>query len=133
MNKINRIVILLMAAWLVASIIFSWAFILDDALIHLRYADNLLHTHRITYDGVHSNYGTSSLLYVTILAILRSVIQSPNLPRGLSSFVHLLLFSGLAILIAKLTSRQSSCFPETPSWAYLSPAPGGSICRSLAG
>src|ERR1700733_2179221 len=108
MNKTYRIVVLLMAAWLVACIVFTWASILDDALIHLRYADNLLHTHHITYDGVHPNYGASSLLYVSLLAVLRSFITSPNLPRGVSSVVHLLLFFGMAILLARSIPRQSA-------------------------
>jgi hypothetical protein len=92
MNKTYRIAVPLMATWLVICIVFSWASILDDALIHLRYADNLLRTHQITYDGVHPNYGVSSLLYVSLLAVLRGFITSPNLPRGVSSTVHLLLF-----------------------------------------
>jgi len=108
MNKTYRIVVLLMAVWLVACIVLSWASILDDALIHLRYADNLLRTHHITYDGIHPNYGVSSLLYVSLLALLRSVISSPNLPRGVSSVVHLLLFFAMAILLARSIPRQSS-------------------------
>jgi hypothetical protein len=108
MNKTYRTVVLLMAAWLVVCIVFTWASILDDALIHLRYADNLLRTHHITYDGIHPNYGTSSLLYVSLLALLRSFITSPNLPRGVSSVVHLLLFFGMAVLLARSIPRQSS-------------------------
>jgi hypothetical protein len=108
MNKTYRIVVLLMAAWLVVCIVFTWASILDDALIHLRYADNLLRTHHITYDGIHPNYGASSLLYVSLLALLRSFIPSPNLPRGVSSVVHLLLFFGMAVLLARSIPRQSS-------------------------
>lgn len=108
MNKTYRTVVLLMAAWLVVCIVFTWASILDDALIHLRYADNLLRTHRITYDGIHPNYGASSLLYVSLLALLRSFIPSPNLPRGVSSVVHLLLFFGMAVLLARSIPRQSS-------------------------
>jgi hypothetical protein len=107
MNKTYRIIVLLMAVWLVACIVFSWASILDDALIHLRYADNLLRTHHLTYDGIHPNYGVSSLLYVSLLALLRSIISSPNLPRGVSSFFHLLLFSGMAGLLARSIPRQS--------------------------
>jgi hypothetical protein len=108
MNKTYRIVMLLMAAWLVACIVLSWASILDDALIHLRYADNLLRTHHLTYDGIHPNYGVSSLLYVSLLAVLSSVIASPNLPRGISSVVHLLLFSGMTALLVRSITRQSS-------------------------
>jgi hypothetical protein len=108
MNKTYRIVVPLMAAWLVACIVFSWPSILDDALIHLRYADNLLRTHHITYDGVHPNYGVSSLLYVALLALLSSVIHSPNLPRGVSSGVHLLLFAGMAVLLTRSIPPRST-------------------------
>jgi hypothetical protein len=108
MNKTYRIVVPLMAVWLVICIVLTWASILDDAMIHLRYADNLLHTHHITYDGVHPNYGVSSLLYVSLLAFLRSFISSPNLPRGVASAAHLLLFSGIATLIALSIPRRSS-------------------------
>jgi hypothetical protein len=108
MNKTYRIVVSLLAAWLVFCIVLSWASILDDAMIHLRYADNLLRTHQITYDGVHPNYGVSSLLYVSLLALLRSFISSPNLPRGVSSAAHLLLFGGVAILLARSISRSAS-------------------------
>jgi hypothetical protein len=108
MNKIYRIVVPLMAVWLVICIVLTWASILDDAMIHLRYADNLLRTHFITYDGVHPNYGVSSLLYVSLLAFLRSFISSPNLPRGVASVAHLLLFSGIAVLLARSIPRQAS-------------------------
>ena len=82
--------------WLLAWIWLSWPYSLDDALIHLRYADHLLHQHRITYDGVHNSFGTSSLLYVYLLAALRLLWTSPLLPRVVSSIVYALLFLGLA-------------------------------------
>jgi hypothetical protein len=50
----------------------------------------------ISYDGVHPDYGTSSLLYVWLLAALRILSTSPVLPRAVSSFFHVLLFAGLA-------------------------------------
>jgi hypothetical protein len=109
MNRNYRFAVFVMAAWLVLSIVLSWASILDDALIHLRYADNLLHTHYITYDGIHPDYGVSSLLYVFLLAFLRNFILSPNLPRAVSSAFHLLLFAGVAIVIAKSIPRQAFC------------------------
>ncbi len=108
MKRIYRIAVPLLAVWLIACIIWSWPSILDDALIHLRYADNLLRTHHITYDGVHPNYGVSSLLYVSLLAVLRSVITSPNLPRGVSSVAHLLLFAGMTVLLARSIPRRLS-------------------------
>jgi hypothetical protein len=54
--------------WLGSWIYFTRYAMLDDALIHLRYAAFLRQLHFITYDGVHASYGTSSLLYVSLLA-----------------------------------------------------------------
>ncbi len=88
-----------LAAWMLVWIWLSWPYSLDDALIHLRYADHLLHLHRVTYDGVHPSFGTSSLLYVSLLAALRSLWTSPLLPRVLSSITYLCLFSGLAVTL----------------------------------
>jgi hypothetical protein len=85
----------------------SWAAIQDDALIHLRYADNLFLYHFITYDGVHGDYGASSLLYVALLAVLRGLTASPNLPRAVSSIVHGLLFAGLAYGFVVRLPRQA--------------------------
>ncbi len=96
MTKAYRIAIPLLGAWLAAWMYISWPAIQDDALIHLRYADNLLLHHFITYDGVHADYGASSLLYVALLAVLRGLSSSPNLPRAVSSGVHAVLFVSLA-------------------------------------
>ncbi len=95
------------ALWLAAWIVLSWAAIQDDALIHLRYAENLRRFHAITYDGVHPNFGTSSLLYVGLLALVSSVIRSPELPRLISSLVHVSLLCGLAWVFAKKIPRAS--------------------------
>lgn len=95
MTRTYRIVLPLLGVWLGAWMYLSWAAIQDDALIHLRYADNLFLHHFITYDGTHPDYGASSLLYVGLLALLRGLTTSPNLPRAVSSLVHGLLFCGL--------------------------------------
>ncbi len=96
MPKRYRSLTILLAVWLLVWLILSWPAVQDDAFIHLRYAANLLHDHIISYDGVHPDYGTSSLLYVALLAGLRAVFQSPVLPRAVSSVFHVLLFVGLA-------------------------------------
>ena len=95
------------ALWLTAWIVLSWAAIQDDALIHLRYAENLVAHHAITYDGVHPNFGTSSLLYVGLLAAASTVTRSPNLPRLVSSVAHAALFGGLAWIFLRRLERTS--------------------------
>jgi hypothetical protein len=87
---------ILLAVWLLVWLRISWPAMQDDAFIHLRYAVNLLKSHMISYDGVHPDYGTSSLLYVGLLAGLRTLFQSPVLPRAVSSVFHVTLFAGLA-------------------------------------
>jgi hypothetical protein len=125
MSKMERILLPLLLVWLVTWIAISWPAIQDDALIHLRYADNLYVHHFITYDGVHASYGASSLLYVGVLAGLRGFTTSPNLPRAVSSAMHLLLFSGLAYgfllrlpktaRLARLAGLVLLCLTATPS------------------
>ncbi len=94
--------------FLIVWIVLSWAGVQDDAFIHLRYADNLLRTHQITYDGIHPDYGASSLLYVSLLAALRGFSASPDLPRIVSTCAHLVLAAGLLIFCFKFIQRDSS-------------------------
>jgi hypothetical protein len=106
-NRAYRWAIPALLLWLLVWIGLSWAGVLDDAFIHLRYAANLYRTHLITYDGVHSNYGASSLLYVCLLSFFRAFTSSPGLPRIVSSCVHVLLFVGLALLFLRAVPRES--------------------------
>jgi len=106
-NRAYRLVVPILALWLLVWIFLSWAGVQDDAFIHLRYAGNLFRTHFITYDGVHPNYGASSLLYVYLLAFLRAFTSSPGLPRVVSSCAHLLLFAGLVFLFLRAIPRES--------------------------
>jgi hypothetical protein len=99
--KIYRILTIVFALWLLVWLRLSWPAVQDDAFIHLRYAVNLLQHHRISYDGVHPDYGTSSLLYVGLLAGLRNFFTTPVLPRAVSSAFHLLLFGGLVWAFAR--------------------------------
>jgi hypothetical protein len=95
-SKTYRSVTIILGLWLCIWIFVSWPSVQDDAFIHLRYAVNLLRYHMISYDGLHPDYGTSSLLYVWLLAGLREFFQSPVLPRAVSSIFHVVLFAGLA-------------------------------------
>jgi hypothetical protein len=96
MSKIYRSLTIVFAIWLMVWLRLSWPAMQDDAFIHLRYAVNLLQHHMISYDGMHPDYGTSSLLYVWLLAGLREFFASPVLPRAVSSVFHVVLFGGLA-------------------------------------
>ena len=102
MSKVYKVALTVLSLWLFCWVYVAWAAIQDDALIHLRYADNLFTHHFVTYDGVHQDYGASSLLYITLLAVLRSVFASPNLPHAVSSVVHLLLFGGVVLAFATM-------------------------------
>ena len=95
MPKSYRSLTIVFALWLFVWVCLSWPAMQDDAFIHLRYAVNLLQHHILSYDGVHKDYGTSSLLYVWLLAGLRAFFQSPVLPRAVSSVFHVALFAGL--------------------------------------
>ena len=106
-DKTYRWAVPVLGLCLVSWILISWAGVQDDAFIHLRYADNLFRTHLITYDGVHPNYGASSLLYVYLLSFLRAFASSPDLPRIVSSCVHVLLFAGLVLLFLRAVPRES--------------------------
>lgn len=106
-NRAYKFVLPLLGLWLAVWDFFSWAAIQDDALIHLRYADNLFRTHFITYDGIHPSYGASSLLYVHVLAFLSGFISSPNLPRGVASFMHAALFLITSVILVRFIPRES--------------------------
>jgi hypothetical protein len=104
----RKAVIPLLSIWLIAWIYLSWYAVQDDALIHLRYANFLHSLHFITFDGVRPNYGESSLLYVGILALLRSVSVSPLLPHAVSSFFHLVLFAMCSVMFLRAGRCSSS-------------------------
>ncbi len=94
------------AAW-VAALLYGTRFaMLDDALIHLRYASYLRQVHYITFDGVTPSFGTSSLLYVSLLALLRSLSTSPMLPKACSVVAYLAVL-GLVIALFRHCRRSS--------------------------
>lgn len=107
--SVRRLLWIAIACWLASLLWVSRREMLDDALIHLRYASFFQQQHRITFDGVHSGYGASSLLYVVVLAALRSFTLSPLLPKAVSVAAYACL---LGVLV-RLTRR-------TPyAWAAL--------------
>lgn len=81
--------------WLVGWLWFGRHALLDDALIHLRYAQGLAETGFLTFDGATRSYGASSPLYVAVLAALVPVVSSPLLPKAVSILAYLIVL-GLA-------------------------------------
>lgn len=69
---------------------------LDDALIHLRYAHRLLDFGFFTFDGASRSFGASSPVFVALLAALSSVSRSPLLGKAVSVLAYLALLSIVA-------------------------------------
>ena len=65
---------------------------LDDAFIHLRYADHLRTTGTLAYNIGEPSYGASSVLYVMLLAALRTFTTSPLLPKVVSTVGYASVF-----------------------------------------
>ena len=80
-------------AWAAALTLAARHAMLDDALIHLRYASVLHDKHFISYDGIQRSYGASSLLYVALLALFRTLTVSPLLPKVVSVVAYAALLS----------------------------------------
>ncbi len=83
----------ILLAWAAALTLAARHAMLDDALIHLRYASVLHDKHFISYDGIHRSYGASSLLYVAVLALFRTLTVSPLLPKVVSVVAYAALLS----------------------------------------
>ncbi|HKI01269.1 MAG TPA: hypothetical protein VKK31_04765 [Thermoanaerobaculia bacterium] len=93
--------------WIGAWISFSRYALLDDALIHLRYAHMLLRSGFMTFDGTSFSYGTSSPLYVGLLAALSSVITGPLLPKAVSVVFYVLLLGTIVRFAREAEARQA--------------------------
>src|ERR1035438_89193 len=76
--------IMLLGFWVGTWIWVARFYCRDDALIHLRYADMLREYGFLTFDGIHPSYGTSSLLYVALLAAAGHIVHSVFLPKVFS-------------------------------------------------
>jgi hypothetical protein len=94
-RRFTVLLILAGLAWLSFMLYYTRFAMLDDALIHLRYATFLHRLHFITFDGVHHSFGTSSLLYVTMLAVLCGVTSSVMLAK----LVSVIFYCGVVGLI----------------------------------
>jgi hypothetical protein len=84
--------------------------LLDDALIHLRYAHLLRRVGFVTFDGRTASYGTSSPLYVGLLALLSSLSSEALLAKAVSVTFYL----GLLAVVVRLSSQSG---PSQAGWA----------------
>ena len=107
MRKLYALRWILVPVWIASWLISAPYAVLDDALIHLRYASYLHDFHRITYDGVHFTYGTSSLGYVALLAFLRGFSVSPALPKIVSTIAYLAVIFVLFSLERRFERRSA--------------------------
>jgi hypothetical protein len=78
-------------------------YILDDAFIHLRFAQNLLKQGTYTYNGDVPSHGTSSPLYTALLAPLSALTGSVLLPKVTSLFIY-----GISLLVLALVFWQET-------------------------
>lgn len=94
--------------WLAYWLITTRYAILDDALIHLHYASMLRQHHFITFDGIQHGFGTSSLLYVSLLAVLRGFFTGPLLVKVVSDISYCCLLGTIFGLIYRFRSNRLS-------------------------
>ena len=111
----------------VASAVIGRGDMLDDAFIHLRYADNLLSRGAFEYNPGEPSYGTSSPLFVLLLAALRWLPVDYQLPKLLSGAAWVLLLASVWRLSA---SHQNPTRSALVLFAVAVASPFG--CRWLA-
>ncbi len=89
---------------------FSAQFVLDDAYMFVRYADNLLSEGRLSWNpGGEATYGLTSCLYLGVVLAVRFLVSgNPALAAGLSSLVSGLVF---VLLLAVLLRRYTDTRP----------------------
>lgn len=98
---------LLICLWLTVWLTYSRYSMLDDALIHMRYANNLRAMHAISYDGIHQGFGTSSPLYVLFLAVFSYILPDVFAPKLLSCSAYLLLIALLFRHLFRMRQEQT--------------------------
>jgi len=77
---------------------------LDDSLIHLQYAERLWTLGVLSFDGIHRGAGTSSLLFVGLVAILHGMVDSVYIPKVLSLISYLALLGMVALRVTRSSS-----------------------------
>ncbi|HEV7518629.1 MAG TPA: hypothetical protein VGR07_20225, partial [Thermoanaerobaculia bacterium] len=91
----------ILSAWVGAWIWLGRYALLDDALIHLRFAHLLLRTGFLSFDGVTPSYGSSSPLFVGLLAVLAALDRGPLLSKLVSVVFYLLLLAITCVRAAR--------------------------------
>ncbi len=98
--------------WLAAWLWIGHNAMLDDALIHLRYAHHFLREGFFTFNGETPSYGTSSPLYVLLLSTFLPFSSDPLLAKAVSVAGYLLL-----LVLAALPLLEENGFRT--GWAAL--------------
>ncbi len=101
-DRWKAVVLVLIVFWLGFWLSRTRYAMLDDALIHLRYAANLHQLHMFSYDGIRPNFGASSLAYVGLLSLLRGITTSPLLAKITSVIAYLTLIVTVAVFAFRL-------------------------------
>ncbi len=94
--------VVLAGVYLGAILWFSRFHVLDDALIHLRFAELLISHGFFTTDGQQASFGTSSPLFVLITAGLYQILHSDFTTKAIS-VVFYFIFIGSAVGLAAAT------------------------------
>jgi hypothetical protein len=92
---------------------FSAGFVLDDAYMFVRYADNLLEAGSLTWNpGGEPTYGLTSLLFLSIVIPVRVIFtDNPSMVGGVSSLVCGLTFVVLLISLLIRVARYERVNP----------------------
>ncbi|HEY6421518.1 MAG TPA: hypothetical protein VIX59_21175 [Candidatus Binataceae bacterium] len=97
--------------WFVAAMWVMRFHQLDDALITLRYAEQLDRTRRLTFNGNIQSYGVSSLLYVGIVASVYAFWQSVFVTKVLS-----VIFYALTCIVVTREASRAPAGPARTLW-----------------
>jgi hypothetical protein len=103
-----------LAAYLAGLLWYSRFHMLDDALIHLRYAELLLEHGFFTSDGSARNFGASSPVFVLLAAAVHGLVETDFTTKFLSIVFYLALVCGLVVLTARASG------PARVGWLILS-------------
>jgi hypothetical protein len=100
----------------------DWPFRLDDTFIHLRYAENLMGGHGLTYNADETSYGTSSVLYVALLSFVGRYVELASWP----SLAKIISIAGnaaavLILLQIILATRRGRPVTRTALWLVCAP------------